>query len=59
LIKNDPLEYETISKLIDEGYTILNYYSTLFQGVKFGSFPQEQLNDYHNVLQALKRTNAL
>lgn len=59
LIKNDPLEYETISKLIDEGYTILNYYSTLFQGVKFGSFPQEQLNDYHNVLQALKKISAL
>jgi hypothetical protein len=58
-IKNDPLEYETIGKLIDEGYMILNHYSVLFQGMEFGSFPEKQLNDYRNVLQTLKKTNAV
>jgi hypothetical protein len=54
-LENDPLQYETIQKLIGEGYRMLNYYSTRFQGVEFGSFPPAQLNDYRNVLSALRQ----
>src|SRR5208282_3853386 len=49
-LKNDPLQYKMIEKLIEEGYRMLNYYSTRFQGVEFGSFPPEQLDDYQGVL---------
>lgn len=53
-LESDPLTYEAIHKLIQEGYRILNFYSILFQGEDFGSFPQKQLNDYQDVLRALK-----
>lgn len=56
-IEDDPLQYEAIHKLIEEGYRMLNYYSTRFQGIEFGSFPQEQLNDYHHMLRMLKADN--
>ncbi|MHB8523899.1 MAG: AbiU2 domain-containing protein [Limisphaerales bacterium] len=56
-LENDPLEYEAIQKLIKEGYRMLNYYSTRFQGVEFGSFSQEELNDYLPVLQILKNAS--
>jgi hypothetical protein len=48
------LTYEAIRKLIDEGYRILNFYSIRFQGNEFGSFPQEELNDYQCILRILK-----
>ena len=52
-LKNDPLTYKTVQKLIDEGYRILNYYSKAFHGVGFSSFPVEQLDDYLGTLQVL------
>jgi hypothetical protein len=51
-LDNDPLLYESIQKLVEEGYRMLNYYSTRFHGVEFGSFPPEQLSDYQSVLSA-------
>jgi hypothetical protein len=54
-LENDPLQYATIQKLIEEGYRMLNYYSTRFQGVEFGSFPPEQLSDFQSVLSALRQ----
>lgn len=54
LLENDPLPYETIHELIEGGYRILNFYSRLFQGVEFESFPQKQLDDYQGVLHALR-----
>lgn len=52
-LKNDPLMIKDLQKLIEEGYTILNYYSKSFEGRVFESFPQEQLNDYQRALRIL------
>jgi len=55
-LQNDPLKYEAIQKLIEEGYRMLNNYSIRFQGV---AFPQEEFDDYLRVLQSLKNVPAI
>ena len=52
-VENDPLSYESVRKLIEKGYRIVNYYSESFHGVGFSSFPVEQLDDYQGTLQML------
>lgn len=52
---SDPLRIENLQKLVNRGYEMLNYYSTLFQGMDFGGFLPEHLDDYRFMLEALKR----
>ena len=44
---------------MDRGYEILNYYSTLFQGMDFGGFLPDHLDDYKEMLDALRRGYAM
>ncbi len=55
LEESDPLRIENLQKLVDGGYEILNYYSTLFQGMDYSGFLPEHLDDYKFMLAALKR----